>query len=133
MASRRPCRDTPSVYGRDRPLLRCEGSSSGAVSAGGDERRTRGSSRRRQRSPPSPRDEVLEEEHVMATATSSSEDERGQQMGEGGEALEGEGGEELEGDGGGTATRTPYKRGPASLPPVPLPHNSPVIRPMAKM
>ena len=78
MASRRPRRDTPSVYGRDRPLLRGEGSSSGAVSVGGDERRTRGSSRRRQRSPPSPRDEVLEEEHVTPTATSSLEDERGQ-------------------------------------------------------
>ena len=75
---------------------------------------------------------MLEEEHVTATATSSSEDERGQQMGEGGEALEGEGGEGLEGDGGGTATRTPYERGPTSLPPVPLPHNRPVIRPMAK-
>ena len=132
MASRHPRRDMPSVYGRDRPLLQGEGSSSEAASIGGDERRTRGSSRRRQRSPPSPRDEVLEEEHVTATATSSSEDERGQQMGEVGEALEGEGGEGLEGDGGGTATRTPYERGPASLPPVPLPHNRPVIRPMAK-
>ena len=132
MASRRPRHDTPSVYGRDRPLLRGEGSSSGVASAGGDERRTRGSRRRRQRSPPSTRDEVLEEEHVTATATSSSEDERGQQMGEGGEALEGEGGEGLEGDGGGTAIWTPYERGPASLPPVPLPHNRPVIRPMAK-
>ena len=132
MVSRRPRRDTPSVYERDRPLLRGEGSSSGAASAGGDERRTRGSSRRRQWSPPSPRDEVLEEEHVTATATSSSEDERGQQMGEGGEALECEGGEELEGDGGGTATRTPYERGPASLPLVLLPHNRLVIRPMAK-
>ena len=76
----------------------------------------------------------------MATATSSSEDERGQQMGEGGEALEGEGGKVLEGEGGeglegergGTATRTPYERGPASLLPVPLPHNRPVIRPMGK-
>ena len=132
MASRRPRRDMPSVYGRDRPLLRGEGSSSGAASVGGDERRTRGSSRRRQRSPPSPRDEVLEEEHVTAMATSSSKDERGQQMGEGGEALEGEGGEGLEGEGGGTATQTPYERGPTSLPPVPLPHNRPVIRPMAK-
>ena len=82
----------------------------------------------------------LEEEHVMATATSSSEDERGQQMGKGGEALEceggealkGEGGEGLEGDGGGTATWTPYERGPVSLPPIPLPHNLPVIRPMGK-
>ena len=64
MASRRPRRDMPSVYGRDHPLLRGEGSSSGVASAGGDERRTRGSSCRRQRSPPSPRDEVLEEEHV---------------------------------------------------------------------
>ena len=91
---------------------------------------TRGSSRRRQRSPPSPRDEVLEEEHVTAMAMSSLKDERGQQMGEGAEALEGEGGEGLEGDGGGTATRTPYERGPASLPPVP--HNRSVIRPMAK-
>ena len=118
MMSRRPRRDTPLVYG--------------AVSVGGDKRRTRGSSRRRQWSPPSPHDEVLEEEHVMATATSSSEDERGQQMGEGGEALEGEGGEGLEGEGGGTATRTPYERGPASLPSVSLPHNRPVIRPMAK-
>ena len=79
-----------------------------------------------------PHDEVLEEEHVMATAMSSSEDERGQQMGEGGEALEGEGGEGLEGNGGGTATRTPYERGPVSLRPIPLPHNCPVIRPMAK-
>ena len=77
---------------------------------------------------------------MTATATSSSKDERGQQMGEGGEvlegeggeALEGEGGEGLEGDGGGTATRTPYERGPTSLPPVPLPHNRPVIWPMAK-
>ena len=75
---------------------------------------------------------MLEEEHVTATATSSSEDERGQQMGEGGEVLEGEGGEGLEGDGGGTATRTPYERGPTSLPLVSLPHNRPVIRPMAK-
>ena len=87
-----------------------------------------------------PCDEVLEKEHVTATATSSSEDERGQQMGEGGEALEGEGGEALkgeggeglEGEGGGTATQTPYERGPVSLPPVLLPHNHPVIRPMAK-
>ena len=132
MASRRPRRDMPSVYGRDRPLLRGEGSSSGVASAGGDERRTRGSRRRRQRSPPSTRDEVLEEEHVTATATSSSEDERGQQMGEGGEALEGEGGEGLKGNGGGTATRTPYERGPASLPPVPLPHNRLVIWPMQR-
>ena len=124
MASRRPRRDTPSVYGRDRPLLRGEGSSSGVASAGGDERRTRGSRRRRQRSPPETRDEVLEEEHVTATASSSSEDERGQQTGEGGEALEGEG--------EGTTTRTLYERGPVSLPPVPLPHNRPVIRPMAK-
>ena len=85
---------------------------------------------------------------MTATASSSSEDERGQQTGEGdeelegeggealegegGEALEGEGGEGLEGDGGGTATRTPYERGPTSLPPVPLPHNRPVIRPTAK-
>ena len=38
--------------------------------------------------------------------------------GEGGEVLEGEGGEGLEGDGGGTATQTPYERGPMSLPPV---------------
>ena len=68
----------------------------------------------------------------MATATSSSEDERGQQMGEGGEALEGKGGEALEGKGEGTATWTLYERGPASLPPVLLPHNRPVIRPMAK-
>ena len=68
----------------------------------------------------------------MAMASSSSEDERGQQTGEGGEALEGEGGEALEGEGEGTATRTLYERGPASLPPVPLPHNRPVIRPMAK-
>ena len=37
---------------------------------------------------------------MTATATSSSEDERGQQMGEGGETLEGEGGEALEGEGG---------------------------------
>ena len=124
MASRCPRRDTPSVYGRDRPLLRGEGSSSGVASAGGDERRTKGSRRRRQRSPPSTRDKVLEEEHVTATASSSSEDERGQQMGEGDEALEGEG--------EGTATRTLYERGPASLPPVPLPHNRLVIRPMAK-
>ena len=131
MASRRPCRDTPSVYGRDRPLLRGEGSSSGAASAGGDER-TRDSRRRRQRSPPSTRDEVLEEEHVTATASSSSEDERGQQTGEGDEALEGEGGEALEGEGEGTATRTLYERGPASLPPVLLSHNRSVIRPMAK-
>ena len=123
MASRRPRRDTPSVYGRDRPLLRGEGSSSGVASAGGDERRTRGNRRRRQRSPPSTRDEVLEE-HVTATASSSSEDERGQQTSEGGEALEGEG--------EGTATRTLYERGPASLPLVPLPHNRSVIRPMAK-
>ena len=93
MASRRPRRDTPSVYGRDHPLLRGEGSSSRAASTGGNKRRTRGNSRRRQRSPPSPHDKVLEKEHVMATATSSSEDERGQQMGEVGEALEGEGGE----------------------------------------
>ena len=132
MASRRPRRDTPSVYGRDRPLLRGEGSSSGAASAGGDERTTRGSRRRRQRSPPSTRDEVLEEEHMTATASSSSEDERGQQTGEGDEALEGEGGEALDGEGEGTATRTLYERGPASLPPVPLPHNRSVIRPMAK-
>ena len=132
MASRRPRRDTPSVYGRDRPLLRGEGSSSGVASAGGDERRTRGSRRRRQRSPPSTRDEVLEEEHVTAMATSLSEDERGQQMGEGGKALKGEGGEGLEGDGGGTATQTPYERGPTSLPPVLLPHNRSVIQPMAK-
>ena len=77
---------------------------------------------------------------MLATATSSSEDERGQQMGEGGVALEGEGGEALEGErgkglegeGGGTATRTPYERGPVSLSPVPLPHNRPEIRPMAK-
>ena len=85
---------------------------------------------------------------MTAMTSSSSEDERGQQMGdgdealegeggealegEGGEVLEGEGGEGLEGDGGGTATRTPYERGPASLPSVPLPHNRPVIRPMAK-
>jgi len=75
---------------------------------------------------------VLEEEHVTATATSSSEDERGQQTGEGDEALEGEGGEALEGEGEGTATRTLYERGPASLLPVPLPHNRLVIRPMAK-
>ena len=53
-------------------------------------------------------------------------------MGEGGEALEGKGGEGLEGNGGGTATRTPYERGPVSLPLVPLPHNRPMIRPMAK-
>ena len=53
-------------------------------------------------------------------------------MGEGGEALEGEGGEGLEGEGGGTATWTPYERGPMSLPLVLLPHNRPVIRPMAK-
>ena len=134
MATRRPCRDTPSVYGRDRPLLRGEGSSSGAASVGGDERRTRGSSRRRQRSPPSPLDEEIEEEHVTdtATATSLSEDKRGQQMGEVGEALEDKGGEGLEGNGGGTATRTPYERGPVSLRPIPLPHNCPVIRPMAK-
>ena len=79
MASSHPRRDTPSVYGRARPLLPGEGSLSRAASVGGDERRTRGSSRRRQRSPPSPRDEVLEEEHVTATATSLSEDERGQQ------------------------------------------------------
>jgi hypothetical protein len=124
MTSRRPRRDTPSVYGRDRPLLRGKGSSSGAVSVGGDKRRTRGSCRRRQWSPPSPRDEVLEEEHVIAKATSSSEDEGGQQTSEGGEATEGEG--------GGTATRTPYQRGPTSLPLVLLPHNRPVIRPMAK-
>ena len=140
MVSRRPRRDTPSVYGRDRPLLRGEGSSSEVAFVGGDERRTRGSLRRRQRSPPSTRDEVLEEEHVTATASSSSEDERGQQTGEGDEALEGEGGEALEGEGGealegegeGTTTRTLYERGPASLPPVPLPHNRSVIRPMAK-
>ena len=79
---------------------------------------------------------------MTAMASSSSEDERGQQMGEGDEALEGEGGEALEGEGGeglegeggggGTATRTPYERGLTSLPPVPLPHNRPVIRPMAK-
>ena len=53
-------------------------------------------------------------------------------MGEVGEVLEGKGGEGLEGDGGGTATRTPYERGPVSLSPVPLPHNRLVIRPMAK-
>ena len=77
---------------------------------------------------------------MTAMASSSSKDEGGQQTGEGdealkgegGEALEGEGGEGLEGEGGGTATRTPYERCPASLPPVPLPHNRPVIRPMAK-
>ena len=77
---------------------------------------------------------------MTATASSSSEDERGQQTGEGDEALEGEGGEALEGEGGealegegeGTATRTLYERGPASLPPVPLRHNRLVIRPMAK-
>ena len=140
MSSRRPRCDTPSVYGRDRPLLRGEGSSSRVASVGGDERTTRGSSRKRQQSPPSPRDKVLEEEHVTAMASSSSEDERGQQMGEGDEALEGEGGEALEGEGGeglkgdegGTATQTPYERGHMSLPPVPLPHNRPVIRPMAK-
>ena len=67
---------------------------------------------------------------MTATASSSSEDERGQQTGDGDEALEGEGGEALEGEG--TATRTLYERGPASLPPVPLPHNRPVIRPMGK-
>ena len=76
MASRRPCRDMPSVYERDCPILRREGSLSGAASAGGDERRTRGSRRMRQRSPPSTHDEVLEEEHVTAAASSSSEDER---------------------------------------------------------
>ena len=74
---------------------------------------------------------------MTATASSSSEDERGQQTGEGDEALEGEGGEALkgealEGEGEGTATRTLYERGPASLPLVPLPHNRLVIRPMAK-
>ena len=69
---------------------------------------------------------------MTAMATSSSEDERGQQMGEGGEALEGEGGEALEGEGEGTATRTLYERGPTCLPPVLLPHNRSVIRPMAK-
>jgi hypothetical protein len=65
----------PSVYGRDHPLLRGEGSSSEAASTGGDETRTRGCHRRMQQSPPSPLDEVLEEEHVTAMATSSSEDE----------------------------------------------------------
>ena len=132
MASRRPRRDTPSVYGRDRPLLRGEGSSSEVASVGGDKRRTRGSRRRRQRSPPSTHDEVLEVEHVTAMAMSSSEDERGQQTSKGDKALEGEGGEVLEGEGEGTATRTLYERGPASLPPVLLPHNRSVIRPMAK-
>jgi hypothetical protein len=150
MASRRPRRETPSVYGRDRPRLRGEGSSSGAASTGGDER-TRGSRRRRQRSPLAPRELVLEEEHVTATTTDTSGDEAGQQTGEegegalvpdceggeapedeGGEALECEGGEALEGEGGGTTARTPYERGPASLPPVPLPHNRAVIRPVAK-
>ena len=69
---------------------------------------------------------MLEEEHVtaMTTSTSSSEDEGRLQTGEVGKVLKGEG--------GGTATQTPYQRGPASLPPVPLPHNRPVIRPMAK-
>lgn len=86
---------------------------------------------------------MLEEEHVTATTTDTSGDEAGQQTGEegegalvpdceGGEALEGEGGEALEGEGGGTTARTPYERGPASLPPVPLPHNRAVIRPVAK-
>jgi len=94
---------------------------------------------------------VLEEEHVTATTTDTSGDEAGQQTGEegegalvpdceggeapedeGGEALECEGGEALEGEGGGTTARTPYERGPASLPPVPLPHNRVVIRPVAK-
>ena len=69
---------------------------------------------------------------MTATASSSLKDERGQQTGEGGEALEGEGGEVLEGEGEGTATRTLYERGPVSLPPVPLPYNRPMIRPVAK-
>ena len=78
---------------------------------------------------------------MTATTTDTSGDEAGQQTGEegegalvpdceGGEALEGEGGEALEG--GGTTARTPYERGPASLPPVPLPHNRVVIQPVAK-
>lgn len=125
MASSHPRRDTPSVYGRARPLLPGEGSLSGAASVGGDKRRTRGAHRRRQRSPPSPHDVVLEEEHVTAMAMSSSKDEGGWQTGEGGEAPEGEG--------GGTATRTPYQRGPTRIPPVSLSHNRPVIWPMAKM
>ena len=135
MASRRPRRETPSVYGRDRPRLRGEGSSSEAASTGGDERRTRGSRRRRQRSPLAPRDLVLEEEHVTATTTDMSGDEAGQKTGEEGEGAlvpDCEGGEALEGEGGGTTARTPYERGPASLPPVPLPHNRAMIRPVAK-
>ena len=68
---------------------------------------------------------------MTATATSSSKDERGQQTGKGDEALEGEGCEALEGEGEGTATQTLYERGPVSRPPVPLPHNRLVIRPMA--
>ena len=75
---------------------------------------------------------MLEVEHVTAMAMSSSEDERGQQTSKGDKALEGEGGEALEVKGEGTATRTLYERGPASLPSVPLPHNRPVIQPMAK-
>ena len=131
MASSRPRRETVSLYGRPCPPVLDEGSGLGVASIGGQRRRTRVRRRKRTPSPP-PSDEVMEEEHVTATASSSSEDERGQQMGEGDEALEGEGGEALEGKGEGTATRTLYERGPASLPPVPLPHNRSVIRPMAK-
>ena len=88
---------------------------------------------------------------MTATTTDTSGDEAGQQTDEegegalvpdceggeapedeGGEALECEGGEALEGEGGGTTARTPYERGPASLPPVPLPHNRVVIQPVAK-
>jgi hypothetical protein len=83
-----------------------------------DERRSsRFSSRRRQQSPPATSREEVLEEHMTAADLSSSEDE------------EGEGAHEEGACSASSSLSSVYLRGPASLPQVPLPHRSPLIRP----
>jgi hypothetical protein len=127
MASRRPRRDTPSAYAR-RPSLTGEAESSGAAAAG---RRRRGrpsttstsQGRRRPRSPtPDPVAPTLEEEYQ------EDEDQDEDQVEGQDEGHDEEHGAAPEDEGG--AASGVYQRGPAKLPPYPLPQSRALLRPV---
>jgi len=91
-----------------------------------DRRRRRRSGRRRQPPPPPTTQREEDEEE----ARPGDDDELVRQTDEEEGAHEGEGTHEEDGTGSASSgSSNVYLRGPASLPPVPLPHQRPMIRP----
>ena len=120
MAGQSDChRDVSSLYQTQR-------TADAALGEGPSNKRRRSSGRRRQPPPPPTTQREEDEEE----ARPGDDDELVRQTDEEEGAHEGEGTHEEDGTGSASSgSSNVYLRGPASLPPVPLPHQRPMIRP----